>query len=242
MSSLCKRSVLSLSAIATLSLAILAIFTEPANAWGSLDVKLGKGEEVQAKSGFFGNKKFKAQDRLGDKLEESRGILGNEHEAVQMLGNGFAYNRGIFGNKSLSGGTMLGDKFETHRMLFGIGPRITKVDLSGTTGLAEQFLGGGRINPAGLSGGLPGAVGGAAPIDYQKYSPLHRLHNGTVQPQGGFSSDGKPLPADAGAQSQFGGAPAQANPSGSSDLSGGLSGQFPDPPKNAPFTPENSPN
>ena len=180
---------------------------------------------MQAKSGFFGNKKFKAQDRLGDKIEESRGILGNEHEEMQMLGNGFAYNRGIFGTKSLSGGTMLGDKFETHRMLFGIGPRITRVDLSGTTGLAEQFLGGGRINPAGLSGGVPGTVGGGAPIDYQKYSPLHRLHNGNVQPQGGFSSDGKALPADVGSQSQFSGGPSQ----------------FPDPPQNVPtnipFTP-----
>jgi|GEM_PF-3220701 len=122
------------------SLLALVASSQPAQAWGSFDVKLGKGEQVQVKRGFFGNKNVALKDRLGDQFEDSQGILGNKHQKVQLLGNGVEVNQGVLGNKSISAGTILGDKFETRRSFFGLGPRTTHVDLSGASSLAAQLF------------------------------------------------------------------------------------------------------
>jgi len=124
----------------TLSLLAFVAVCQPAQAWGSFDVKLGKGEEVKVNHGLFGNKNLAVKDRLGDQIEDSQGIFGNKHQKVQLLGNGVEVNQGVFGNKSYSGGTILGDKFATKRSFFGLGPRTTHVDLSGTSALASQLF------------------------------------------------------------------------------------------------------
>ena len=180
--------------------------TESALAWGSLDVKLGPGEEVQAKSGFFGNKKFAAHDRLGDSVEHSRGIFGNKHEEASILGNGASYNRNIFGSKSVSGGDMLGDKFESHRMLFGLGPRVTRADFSGGIGMAEQMIGGGKSNLGYPTlGNMPGESIKGGHILHHPGSTVSsngnfdqggRNNNSGGFASGGTTSDGRPMPVD----------------------------------------------
>ena len=195
-----------------------------AYSWGTVDIKTGKGEEVQVKKGFFGNEKFAMQDRMGDHVVKSRGIFGNKHDEVSVMGNGASYNRNIFGVKSVAGGDMLGDKFESHRMLFGLGPRITKVDVSGATGVAEHLFSGGLsgVGPGMSSLGGPGMSGlgayGAGAVgdqDLHRFSPL-RGYRGKP-PEGAMPTA----------------IPASAPASGVDPLTGGT--------PNVPFTPEAQP-
>ncbi|MBS2009817.1 MAG: hypothetical protein JST01_22375 [Cyanobacteria bacterium SZAS TMP-1] len=123
----------------------------PALAWGSMDVKLGKGEELHVKNGLFGTRKVAVKDRLGDQYENGQGLFGTSHKKVQILGNGVEVNQGLLGNKSISARTILGDKFETHKSFFGLGPRTTKVDLSGASSMAGQLFSS-KIMPRGTSG------------------------------------------------------------------------------------------
>jgi hypothetical protein len=222
--------------VPTTFLLTLLIASPAAFGWGTVDIKTGKGEEVQVKKGFFGNEKFVMQDRMGDHVVKSRGILGNKHDEVSVMGNGASYNRNIFGVKSVAGGDMLGDKFESHRMLFGLGPRITKVDVSGATGVAEHLFSGGLSGMGpGMSslgapgGGLGGAFGGGPgggqvnDKDLQRFSPL-RGYRGKP-PEGTAAGADQSIDPLTGGQSSVGNGNSY-NP-----------GQAP----NVPFTPEAQP-
>ncbi|CAN5274238.1 hypothetical protein BH11CYA1_BH11CYA1_09740 [soil metagenome] len=107
---------------------------------GDFEVKTGQGEEFTVQHNLFGRKSFVAQDRLGNKVERSKGLLGNDKTGVQILGNGYETKKSIFGNKSTKVSTILGDKVETKKSWFGLGRRKTTVDLSGTTSLINSAL------------------------------------------------------------------------------------------------------
>jgi len=168
-----------------LAFSLMAIVASslPAQAWGSFDVKLGKGEEVKVKKGLFGNKNLALKDRLGDQIEDSQGILGNKHQKVQFLGNGVEVNQGVLGNKSIAAGTILGDKFETRRSFFGLGPRTTHVDLSGASALAGQlFAHKSAIHPNAEPDAAPSAAPDAAG-DLQKQDLPGELNQPPSQTQ-----------------------------------------------------------
>lgn len=119
-------------------------------------VQTGQGEEVHIKQSLLGTSTFKAQDRIGDKVEHTEGWFGTGKTEVKVLGNGVATQKGIFGRKTTVT-TMLGDKVESRRTWFGLGPRKTTVNLSGTSSLIGQLLG--KKTSVGPSVNLPAGSG-----------------------------------------------------------------------------------
>jgi hypothetical protein len=136
-----------------LSVTLVSYLAFPAAfAASDFQVQTGQGEEVRIKQSLLGTSTFKAQDRIGDKVEHTDGWFGTGKTEVKVLGNGVVTQKGIFGRKTTVT-TMLGDKVESHRTWFGLGPRKTTVNLSGTSSLIGQLLG--KKTPVGPSGNLP---------------------------------------------------------------------------------------
>ena len=127
-----RNSVLVFTMVSNLNIAIAQAKS------GDIEVKSGQGEEFSVQHNLFGRKSFVAQDRLGNKVERSKGLLGNDKTDVQILGNGYETKKSILGNKSTKVTTLLGDKVETKKSWFGLGRRKTTVDLSGTAGLINS--------------------------------------------------------------------------------------------------------
>lgn len=126
-------------ALALVSFCLIA-HAPAALAGGDFEVKTGQGESFEIKHNLFGKKSFSAQDRLGNKIENKKGLLGNGKTDVSLLGNEFQREKGLLGGKSTRVSTMFGDEIQTKRSWFGLGRRKTKINLSGTAGLINQAL------------------------------------------------------------------------------------------------------
>jgi hypothetical protein len=135
-----KRCSLKTGLSGLFALALVAIFAPGASADGDFEVKTGQGESFSIQHNLFGGKSYSAQDRLGNKIENKKGLLGNSKVDVSLLGNEYQRDKGILGGKSTRVSTMLGDEFQTKRSWFGLGRRKTTVNLSGTTNLINQAL------------------------------------------------------------------------------------------------------
>lgn len=101
-------------------------------------IKDGKGEELSIKHGWFGRKQVKVQDRLGNKLENKKGLWGSKETQVDLLGNQIKRKKGIFGGSQIEGSSILGDKITTKKGLFG--RRQTTVDVSGVSSAIGSLL------------------------------------------------------------------------------------------------------
>lgn len=137
---------------------LLASQFAPALARGNdLTIKSGFGEELTIENGFFGRKKRKVKDRMGNSVEHDTGLFGTKQTSVNALGNSFSRKKGLFGGSQIEGSTILGDKVTTKKGLFG--RRKTTVDLSGVSGAIQGLV---RSQSAPKApGNLPG-YGGAS--------------------------------------------------------------------------------
>jgi hypothetical protein len=105
-------------------------------------IKDGKGEEFSIKHGWFGKKQLKVQDRLGNKLESKKGLLGGKETQVEILGNQYKHKKGLWGGSQIEGRSILGDKITTKKGWFG--RRKTTVEVSGVSAAIGSLLKGNK--------------------------------------------------------------------------------------------------
>lgn len=105
---------------------------------GDFTIETGQGEGFQVKHNLLGQRNFKLQDRLGDRVSKDKDFLGNSQTDISLLGNEFQRKKNIFGNKSVKASDMFGDKIDTRRSWFGLGRRKTVINLSGSAGLVSR--------------------------------------------------------------------------------------------------------
>lgn len=146
-----------LTFIAALSL-VAATAVQGAYASSDFQVQTGQGEELRVKQGILGTNSFKAQDRIGDKVEHSEGWFGTGKTELKVLGNGVSTQKGLFGRKTTIT-SMFGDKVETKRTWFGLGPRKTTVNLSGTGNILGQLFHKGGQPSTGTASGQVDSLG-----------------------------------------------------------------------------------
>lgn len=99
----------------------------------------GQGEEIKIENGWFGRKKKVIKDRMGNKYESKKGLLGGTSTEASVMGNSIKRKKGIFGRTELEGSTIFGDKITTKKGLFG--GRTTSVDVSGSAAMIKGFFG-----------------------------------------------------------------------------------------------------
>jgi hypothetical protein len=101
------------------------------------DFKTGFGDEIVINRGWLGTKHTLVKDRLGDKYESKKGLLGNKEFSAGVLGNSFTKKKGILGRKEYQAKTLLGDSVTYKKGWF---VKRASVDASGISGLLEQGI------------------------------------------------------------------------------------------------------
>lgn len=144
------------------------------------NIKTGFGDEITIKNGIFGNKTKVVKDRLGNKYESKKGILGNTETGVSLLGNSYSKKKGLFGTKETEVTSILGDSIKTKKGWFG--RRSTTIDASGVSNLIGSAIQGAKkkasgvglvpdVSSFGSQSSIPGSpvsvdstIGGAPPL------------------------------------------------------------------------------
>ncbi len=118
----------------------LSIVPNPATAFdpGNLTIKSGSGEEITYKKGMFGKKQVLVKDRIGNKYEKKKGMLGGRSKEVSVLGNQYKSSHSVLGDKA-EGRSFFGDTVTVKKGMFG--RRSTEVDLSGISGVVKGLMG-----------------------------------------------------------------------------------------------------
>ena len=101
------------------------------------DFKTGFGDEIVINRGWLGTKHTLVKDRLGDKYESKKGLLGNKEFSAGVLGNSFTKKKGVLGRKEYQVKSLLGDSVSYKKGWF---VRRANVDASGISGLLGQGI------------------------------------------------------------------------------------------------------
>jgi|AGTN01.2.fsa_nt_gi hypothetical protein len=129
-----RKIVYSLLFLSALSLGSVA----PAQAGPSyFDFKTGFGDEIVINKGWLGTKHTLVKDRIGDKYENKKGLLGNKEFSAGILGNSVTKKRSILGRKEYKVQSMLGDSISYKKGWF---VRRADVDATGISSLIGQGI------------------------------------------------------------------------------------------------------
>lgn len=166
-----KRIFYSLLFLSALSLSSVA----PASAGPTyFDFKTGYGDEIVINKGWLGTKHTLVKDRIGDKYENKKGLLGNKEFSAGILGNSFTKKKSILGRKEYKVQSLLGDSISYKKGWF---VRRADVDATGISSLIGQginTLKGTMLTPQqvpGMGGFDPNMPGAQFGFDPQALDP-----------------------------------------------------------------------